>query len=53
MIVTSKYKRQAKAVHPDRGGDKEEFQELLNAFRRVIKYLEDTAGREVDEEPSA
>ena len=38
--VTSKYKRMAKEHHPDKGGNTESFQELLSAYRRVIKYVE-------------
>ena len=41
-FVTAKYKRLAKITHPDKpGGVKELFQELLDAYRRVIKYLEE------------
>ena len=39
--VTLKYKRKARIVHPDKkDGNKEEFQELLAAYRRIIKHLE-------------
>ena len=42
-FVTLKYKRLAKERHPDReGGDKSEFQDLQNAYKRVIAYLEET-----------
>ena len=41
-FVTTKYKLQSKVTHPDKpGGVKEDFQELLEAYRRVIKYLEE------------
>jgi hypothetical protein len=41
-FVTLKYKRLAKERHPDReGGNKGEFQDLQNAYKRVIAYLED------------
>ena len=41
-FVTAKYKNLAKSMHPDKpGGEKEAFQELLNAYQRVIKYLEE------------
>ena len=40
-FVTIKYKRKARIVHPDKvDGSKEEFQELLNAYRRIIKHLD-------------
>jgi len=39
--VTAKYKALAKVKHPDRsGGCKSEFQELVNAYRRLISKLE-------------
>ena len=39
--VTLKYKKRARIVHPDKiGGNKSDFQELLNAYRRIIKHLE-------------
>ena len=45
--VTLKYKRLAKVVHPDRaGGDKCKFQEILNAYRRIIRYIEDNQNME-------
>ena len=47
--VTSKYKRLAKVLHPDRkGGDKCKFQELLNSYRRIIRYIEDNLKTEDD-----
>ena len=43
--VTKKYKELAKDVHPDRPrGSNEEFQVLLDAFRRVIGYIEENDG---------
>ena len=40
-LVTAKYKKLAKLRHPDKdGGDKNAFQELQNAFRRIIAFLE-------------
>ena len=38
--VTMKYKRVGKERHPDKGGEKDLFQELQAAFKRVIEYLE-------------
>ena len=38
--VTLKYKRVAKERHPDKGGEKDLFQELQTAYKRVIEYLE-------------
>jgi len=38
--VTLKYKRVAKERHPDKGGEKDLFQELQAAYKRVIEYLE-------------
>ena len=49
--VTLKYKKLAKVVHPDRkGGDKCKFQELLNAYKKVISYIEDNMKNEDDME---
>ena len=42
--VTSKYKKMAKVVHPDKqGGKKQNFQELQQAYKRLIKYIESTS----------
>ena len=42
-FVNLKFKKLALIKHPDKpGGTKEEFQVLINAYRRVIKYLEET-----------
>ena len=39
--VRLKYKQMAKETHPDKqGGTKINFQELLDAYRRVVKYVE-------------
>ena len=39
--VTLKYKRKAKIIHPDKvTGSTAGFQELLDAYRRIIKHLE-------------
>ena len=51
-FVTAKYRKLAKQKHPDRdGGITNDFQELQNAYRRVIKYLEehDEDGTEIDD----
>ena len=41
--VTSKYKKMAKVAHPDKqGGQKEYFQELQQAYKRLIKHIETT-----------
>ena len=46
-FVTAKYKKLAKERHPDReGGNTCKFQELQNAFKRIIKYLEDRQKKE-------
>ena len=46
-FVTMKYRRLAKLRHPDRfGGQKEYFQELQGAYKRIIKYLEETMEKE-------
>jgi DnaJ-class molecular chaperone len=43
QYVTSKYKKLAKQRHPDKdAGTKSAFQELQNAYRRIIKHLEET-----------
>ena len=40
-LVTAKFKRQAKQKHPDKkGGTTVDFQDLQNAYRRIIKHLE-------------
>ena len=39
-LVTSQYKKLAKIIHPDRRGNTEEFQELQNAFKRIIAFIE-------------
>ena len=41
-LATSKYKKIAKEVHPDKigGGPSNNFQELSNAYKRVIEYIE-------------
>ena len=40
--VTLKYKEIAKLVHPDRpGGNTNDFQEILIAYRTIIKFIED------------
>ena len=45
--VTSKYKKLAKIRHPDKeGGNTGEFQVLFNAYRRIIKYLDDMENTE-------
>jgi hypothetical protein len=50
-FVTAKYKQLAKERHPDReGGSTEEFQELQNAYRRMINFIEETEGINVNEE---
>ena len=41
-FVTAKYKKLAKVMHPDKpGGNTGEFQELFNAYRRIVKYIEE------------
>ena len=43
-LVTAKYKKLAKVVHPDKiGGPAEAFQELLSAYKRVIEYIENNS----------
>ena len=40
-FVTEKYRILAKQKHPDRqGGNTVEFQDLQNAYKRLIKHLE-------------
>ena len=49
--VTSKYKRLAKLRHPDKeGGTTSAFQALLNAYRRIINYIEGEKVKEAFEE---
>ena len=41
-FVTSKYKKRAKICHPDKkGGTKEAFQKLQNAYDRISAKIED------------
>jgi hypothetical protein len=49
-FVTAKYKRRARIVHPDKkDGNTGDFQELLHAYRRIIKFLENRQEGELDE----
>ena len=48
--VTGKYKKMAKIMHPDKGGTKNDFQELQNAYNRIIKYIEEHQNKEAYEE---
>ena len=49
--VTSKYKKLAKERHPDKeGGTKVAFQELQNAYRRIIQFIEDKERHEASED---
>ena len=42
--VTTRYIKLAKEKHPDKiGGNNSEFQELVNAYRRIIKHIEKDA----------
>ena len=46
-FVTMKYKKLAKEKHPDRkDGNTCEFQELQNAYKRIIKHIEDEQKKE-------
>ena len=48
--MTAKYKKLAKERHPDKeGGNTGEFQELLNSYRRIIRFLGEE-NPEVDED---
>ena len=47
--VTAQYKKLAKQRHPDKnGGTKEAFQELQNAYKRIIKFIEDREQNDED-----
>ena len=48
-FVTAKYKRRAKLVHPDKGGKDCDFQELQEAYRKVVKYLENLKKEDFEE----
>ena len=49
--VTGKYKKMAKILHPDKaGGTDEDFQELQQAYGRLIDYIEENQNREAYEE---
>ena len=39
-LVTTQYKKLAKTIHPDKSGSTESFQELQNAFKRTIAFIE-------------
>ena len=50
-FVTMKFRRLAKQRHPDKaGGQKESFQELQEAYKRIIKYLEENMEEEAEYE---
>ena len=46
--VTICYKRVAKEKHPDKGGEKDLFQELQAAYKRVVEHLEVNKPEKVD-----
>ena len=46
--VTLCYKRVAKEKHPDKGGEKDLFQELQAAYKRVVEYFEVNKPEKVD-----
>ena len=48
--VNSKYKKMAKIVHPDKGGTDIDFQDLKNAYCRIIEYIENNQEKEAYEE---
>ena len=49
--VTARYKKLAKDRHPDKeGGTKEAFQELQNAYLRIISFLEEKEIKEASED---
>jgi curved DNA-binding protein CbpA len=39
--IAFKYKKKAKELHPDTGGDAEKFKELQGAYKQLRKELED------------
>ena len=46
-----KYRQLSKEKHPDReGGITSEFQDLQNAYRRIISFIEDRDGLDQNEE---
>jgi hypothetical protein len=49
-FVNLKFKKLAKIHHPDKGGKKEEFQIILNAYRSAVKHLEDVVNGEVEDD---
>lgn len=53
--IKKAYRLIARECHPDKGGDKEDFQELNNAYEKIMeqrKSVNDPFGERRDEEPS-
>ena len=49
--VTTKFRKLAKERHPDKkGGNKEAFQILENAYKKIIKFIEEANGQEDEED---
>ena len=50
-FVTAKYKKLTKEKHPDKlGGRKEDFQDLQNAYKRIMEYIEDNEGININDD---
>ena len=48
-LVNAKYKKLAKVCHPDKkGGEKEAFQKLHNAYQRLIAMIDDNSSGDAD-----
>merc|ERR1719421_49951 len=48
--IKKAYRRVAMMCHPDKGGDKEEFQELNNAYEKIMEQRRGTDGKKEDED---
>ena len=48
-LLTAKFKKLAKICHPDKGGTKEAFQTLQNAYDRLTEYVEKLQNDEDEE----
>lgn len=42
------YKKKARSLHPDKGGDKAQFDNLTKAYERMLKYIREERGDETE-----
>ena len=48
-LLIGRFKKLAKIRHPDKGGSKEAFQRLKNAYDRLLEYIESEKNIEDEE----